>query len=137
MADREKVAFIVNTAAYERVAFGLAAALAEASLGKEVCALFSYGGLIRLKRDIIDEIGHETDPWLKQPMESAVAKGGVARISDSLKELHELGAKIYACPAAMVVHNISREELVDEVDGVRGVVGFLAQEAKGASIIYI
>lgn len=137
MADGEKVAFIVNTAAYDRVAFGLAAALAEASLGKEVCALFAYGGLIRLKKDIIDEIGLETEAWVRQRMKSAVAKGGVARISDSLKDLHELGAKIYACPAAMVVHNVSKEELVDEVDGVRGVVGFLAQEAKDASIIYI
>jgi peroxiredoxin family protein len=137
MADRERIAFIVNTASYDRAAFGLAAALAEASLGKEVCLLFAYSGLIRLKKDVIDKIGEETETWVREQMKSAVNKGGVAKISESLKELHELGAKLYACPAAMVVHNASKDELIDEVDGVRGVVGFLAQEAKGASIIYV
>ena len=137
MADREKVAFIINTASYERVAFGLSAAMAEASLGKEVCLLFGHGGLIRLKKEGADSIGEETPAWLAGPMKSAVEKGGVSRTSDALKELHDLGAKIYACPAAMVIHNLSREELVDEVDGVRGVVGFIAQEASGAHIIYV
>ena len=134
---REKVALIVNTASYERVAFALNMALAAAALGRDVYVLFGYSGVIRLKRSFTDRVGEETNGWIEEQIKSAVDKGGVHRISQLLTDLRKLGGKVYACPAAMALHNLIREDLINEVDEVRGTVEFLMQDAKEASIIYV
>ncbi len=130
----EKVAFIINTASYERVAFALTLALAAAALGKDVKVFFAHGGLIRLKRDSLDEIGEETDSWLRESIRAGLKKGSISPISALLADLQKLGGRIYACPAAMAFHNLVREELIDEVDAVCSVTE-LVREA--VMIVYV
>lgn len=132
---REKIALVINTASYERVSFGLGIASAAAALGKEVHVLFGYGGLVRLRKGFEDEIGEETEAWIREQIKAGIKKGNT-RISESLKILHKLKGKVYACPAAMALHNLTKEELIDEAE-VRGVVEFLRDDAKDAEIIYI
>jgi peroxiredoxin family protein len=133
--SREKIALVINTASYERVSFGLGIASSEAALGKEVKVLFGYGGLVRLRKGFEDEVGEETEAWLREALKTGIMKGNT-RISESLKILHKLKGKVYACPAAMALHNLTKEELIDEAE-VRGVVEFLRDDAKGATIIYV
>jgi len=132
---REKVAIVINTASYERVSFGLGIASSEAALGKEVHVLFGYGGLVRLKKGFEDKVGEETEAWLREQINAGLRKGNT-KISESLKILPELRGRVYACPAAMALHNLTREELIDEAE-VRGVVEFLRDDAKDAEIIYV
>ncbi len=132
---KEKIALVINTASYERVSFGLGIASSAAALGKEVHVLFGYGGLVRLRKGLEDELGDETDGWLREQIRAGLRKGNTS-ISESLKMLHKLKGKIYACPAAMALHNLTSEDLIDEAE-VRGVVEFLRDDAKGAEIIYV
>ena len=138
MAEIEgKLALIINTASYERVAFALGVAAAAAAIGRDVCVLFGYGGVVRLKKGNTDKVGTETEVWLRERIRLAIARGGQAPISELLDTLKKLGGRIYACPAAMELHNIVVGELVEEVDEVRSVVRFVTEDIKDASVIYV
>jgi len=138
MAGGEKLALIINTASYDRVAFALNVATAAAALGQEVAVLFGYGGLVRLKRGCTDAVGEETEAWIREEIRLGLEKGSVPRISEALETLQKLGGRIYACPAAMALHNLIKEELVEGVQQVCSLVEFLSRDARGASaIIYV
>lgn len=135
--SREKIAVFINTASYDRVSFALGLASAAAALGSEVYILFGYGGLVRLRKGFVDKVEDETDSWIKEQIKSGLQRGGVTKISESLEILRRLGGKVYACPAAMALHNLSREDLIDELDEVRGIVEFIREDARGATMIYV
>jgi len=59
------------------------------------------------------------------------------KISEQLKLLRGFGGKIYACPAAMAFHNLTRDQLTDDLDEVRGLVTFLTEDAKDGTLIYV
>lgn len=129
---------IINDPGYDRAIFALGMALAQRALGFEVRLLFTYGAIIRLKRGRTDELGEETNQWVIGEIRSGLQAGAVSRASGLLSDLNELGGKIYACPAAMSLHGIVSEDLVDEVDAVRGLVSFLTEEQGApARIVYI
>ena len=130
----EKVALIINTASYERVVLALSLAAASAAMAKKVSLFFSYGGLFRLRKGHVDVVAEETPVWVRQQFKMANEEG---RISEMIRDIKELGGAIYACPAAMVFHNLSQHELIPEVDRVRGIVDFLREEAEGARLIYV
>jgi peroxiredoxin family protein len=135
--DKEKLALVINTASYERTSFGISLAAAAAALGRKVYVLFGYGGLVRLRKGFEDEIGVETEGWIRGQIKIGLQKGGVVKISESLGLLRKFGGKVYACPTAMALHNLTRKDLTDELDEVRGVVEFLREDARGATIIYV
>lgn len=136
--DGGNLALIINTASYERVAFALSVATAASALGQPVRALFGSGGLLRLKRGATDQVGAETSPWLRATVKAGLAKGSLFPISESLETLRKLGGQVYACPAAMALHNLVRDELVAEVSGVMSVTEFIRQETNaGATILYV
>lgn len=132
--DEEKIAIIINSAAYERVLYALTIASTSAVLGKKVHVLFTYGGLIRLRKGFTDHVKDETDEWLRENLETQLQKGNIHKISELLKELKKFGGKVYACPAAMAFHNTTRDDLIEEVDEVRGIAAFLEEAAKSASM---
>jgi predicted peroxiredoxin len=117
----KKVALIINTDSYERVSFALALATSYLSLGFEVSIFFTYKGVLRLRK------GHEDDDWMKK----------LPKISEQLEIFRNEGGKIYVCPAAMAFHNLTINDLTSNMDGIRGLVEFLAQDAKDAILIYV
>ncbi len=44
--------------------------------------------------------------------------------------LKQLGGKLYTCPGSMALLNITREELIDEVDECMGLASFLIKTEK-------
>jgi len=132
-----KKAFIINTASYERVAYALSIAATSAILGEKVSVLFGYGGILRLKKGYVDKIGEETDERLRKVLSGWVEKGGLLKISEIMRLIRSFGGKVYACPTAMALHDLTRDDLIDNVDDVRGLVSFLIEEAKDAVIIYV
>jgi len=132
-----KKALIINTASYERVAFALTLATAFSALGEKVSVLFSYGGILRLRKGHEDEIGEETNSWMKKDSFARKREDNLPKISEQLKLLRSFGGKVYACPAAMAFHNLTRDELTDDLDDVRGLVSFLIEDAKDGMLIYV
>ena len=130
----EKVALIINSASYDRVSYALTIAGMSAALGKEVHVLFTYGALCRLIKGRTDEVGDETDPWIREVVKVRLRKGSIQKVSEMLENLKKFGGKIHACVAAMAFHNVTRDELVGEVDQVTGIAAFL-EVTKGASMM--
>ncbi len=120
-----KFALILNTAAYDRVAFSLSLAIMTAAVGKDVGVLFGYGALARLKKGAADELGEETEAWIRPQVKDGIDRGSVQRISEALETLTKLGGKLYACPAAMALHHIGKAELIEEASTVCSVADFL------------
>ena len=133
----QRLALIINTASYERVAFALGIATTAAAMGRDVSVLFGYGGVIRLKKGFTDSLGEETDGWIRERIGLLVKNGGVSPLSEYLNMLKKLGGKIYACPTAMKLHDIVVGELVEEVDEVRSVTRFVREDIKDASVVYV
>jgi peroxiredoxin family protein len=114
--------------------YALTIASTSAVLGKKVHVLFTYGGLIRLKKGCTDRVKDETDAWVRKTIKTQLQKGNIRKISELLTELRKFGGKIYACPAAMAFHNTTADELIEEVHEVRGITAFLEEAAKNASM---
>jgi peroxiredoxin family protein len=127
---------VVNSGEYDRVNYALSIAKVALALGMDVHAIFTYGGLARLIKGRTDEIGSISDDFVRQRVESNLAKGRIGKISEDLKEAKKLGLKVYVCVNAMGVLNVSRAELIDEVDQVMGLASFL-DIARGAQTYYI
>ena len=132
-AEGGNLALIINTASYDRVAFALSLANTAAAMGKEVAVLFGYGGLVRLKRGAVDEVGDETEAWIRGQIKLGLQKGSITRISELLETLTKLRGKIYACPSAMALHNLVRDELIDQVNQVCGLAEFLSRSTESAA----
>ncbi len=136
-ALKEKVALIMNSASYDRVAYGLAIAVALATLGNEVHILFTYGAVTRLVKGRTDRVEEETDAWIRQGVKVGLVAGSIQKISDLLKDLRKFGGKIYACVSAMAFHDIRKDELIDEVDHVTGITAFLGMTKGATTVLYI
>lgn len=72
----------------------------------------------------------------RQILEEHMRKGHIQKISELLSQTKAMGAKIYACTNSMDLLNISRDELVNEVDKSMGLTTFLA-EASQDQILFI
>ncbi|MFQ6134758.1 MAG: DsrE/DsrF/DrsH-like family protein, partial [Nitrososphaerales archaeon] len=132
----EKVAMVVNSGDYDRVSYALSIAKVACALGMEVHMLFTYGGLNRLVKGRVDELGSIADTSVRERLEHGLAKGTVAKLSDDMSEAKKLGLKIYACVSAMGILNVTKDELIEEVDQVMGLSAFL-DISRGAMTYYI
>lgn len=127
---------VVNSGEYDRVSYALSIAKVASALGMEVHMLFTYGGLNRLVKGRGDELGVVVDPYVRGKLEEGLAKGTVSKISTDLKEAKKLGLKIYACVSAMGLLNVTKNDLIEEVDEVMGLATFLGL-SRGAATYYI
>ncbi|MBI4464437.1 MAG: DsrE/DsrF/DrsH-like family protein [Acidobacteria bacterium] len=133
-----KLALIVNTAAFDRVAFALNVANTAAAMGQETVLLFGYGALVRLKKGSADEVGEETPGWIREQVKAGLQKGNLVPISQLLDSLMMMGGKIYACPTAMALHNLTKAELIEGVTQVCGLAEFLGRDARESmTVLYV
>lgn len=138
MNERQDIlAFIINSDSFERIAFALDVATTAAATGKDVRLIFGNKGIVRLKKGYTDQLGTETDSWIKNRLRLGMKKGGIASLSELLRTLKKLGGKIYACPAAMDLYGITVAQLIEEVDEVRSLVRFVTEDMADASVIYV
>ncbi len=132
--EQGKIAIIINSASYDRVAYALTIASTSAAVGKEVHVLFTYGAILRLKRGKADEIGEETDVWIREHVTLGSLTGAIPKISELINNLNKFGGKVYTCVSAMALHNIMKDELTEEVNEVTSITAFL-EKIEGASMI--
>jgi peroxiredoxin family protein len=131
--QQEKVALIVNSASYDKVSYALSIANISAAHLKDVYVFFTYGAVLRLLKDRVDEVGEETDAWLRESVRKGLEKGTMPRISELLSFSKGFGVKVYACSGATAFHDIRKEEM-PLVDEVMGISEFL-EKVEGASIV--
>jgi len=134
--EQAKVAIIINNPSFDRVSYALTIASTSAAHFKEVHVLFTYGAVRRLVKDRVDDVGEETDAWIRMDIESGVERGYIKRISEMISFLKGFSGKIYACSAAIAFHRITTNDLIDEVNEIIGISTFL-EKTEGATMLYV
>ena len=121
-----RACFFLHSGAYDRIHEAFALANVILAKGGEVYMLFTYEALKRLvkgKTDLIDE--PEPTPFGKE-FRKHLEKGSIETILEMLRTGKRLGRlRILACSGAMGLLNITRDELIEEVDQVTGLVAFM------------
>lgn len=128
----ERVTIILHSGDYDRVSYALNLSMVSLATGLEVHMLLTYQGLERFLKGCLDEM-EGISPQLGEKLKKGLKSGGISPISAQLADSRKLGLKLYACANAMGIMNISRNQLMEEVDEVIGLATFL-QLARKASI---
>ncbi|MGQ9629094.1 MAG: DsrE/DsrF/DrsH-like family protein [bacterium] len=131
------MAIIFHSGSYDRIYHGLSIALATLALGGRARLFFTYWALEYLRREGAPhfKLDEEGEAHI-QTLERNISGGHMQRIPDLISQAKAMGAKFYACTNSMGLLNISRDELVDEVDRSTGLTAFLS-ETSGDQILFI
>ena len=132
----DRMAMILHSGAYDRVSYALSMAIIGLALGWQVDMLLTYGGLRRFTKGNLGGLGEETGVAERKQIERGLSTGGIKPLEAYLADARALNLKIHACPNAMAALNISRDQLVPEVDQVTGLTSFL-ETAQGAMTWYV
>ena len=134
--EQTKVGLIINNSSFDRVSYALTVASTLAAHFKEVHVLFTYGAVLRLIKNRADDIGEETNAWIRKEIKSGLETGHMKKISEMINYLKGFGGRIYACSAALAFHNIAITDLGEAVDEVTGISSFL-EKTDGATMLYV
>ena len=151
---KNKVTMVLFSGDMDKVMAALIIATGAAASGMEVVMFFTFWGLKAIQK------GNLTGKGLMGRMLGLMNRGGINRLGPSklnmgglgrwmfkkmmaakgvtpLEELRQtaidLGVHLIACNMSMGVMEITREDLIDEVEGLAGVATFI-KKAAGASI---
>lgn len=133
----DSFAMIFHSGTYDRVSYGLSIATVALATGMEVHALFTFGAFKRLVKGGTDNLGRKTEEETRKILEKGLAKGNIKPISQQIKEAKQMGIKIYACVNAMANFDVSRDELISEVDKPMGIATFLDLARNATISLYI
>ncbi len=122
---RKEIFMIIDTSFYSRIHFALSIASSYSSLGYYMRIMFGYEGVKRLRKGVVDHIEEGAEEGFQK----------LTKISEIIEGIRKLGGKIYVCPTAMALHNLTRDDLIDDIDNVMGIVEFTVQAED--KIIYI
>lgn len=129
----------LHSGSYDRVHQAISISNVVLATGGEVHIFASYGALKRMVRGHTDdvEIAGEPTPF-KEEMEKNLERGTLDPISEMVEVAKRFGEfKLYACTASMAVLNITRDELIDEVDASMGLVSFQELIKDADQVLYI
>lgn len=135
--QKKALALILHSNSYDRLYQGMSCALAALALGREVKLFFTYWALETLRKDASNALTLDEEAKAhKKILEKNLKEGHMQKISELYAQAKTMGAKFYACTQSMGLLNISRDELVKEVDKSMGLTTFLV-EALEDQILFI
>lgn len=133
----DKFLMVLYGGSYDRVNYALSIAMTVLAMGTDTHILFANGALKRLVKGHTDDIKEATDEEMETATKKGLANGSIEPISQQLVDAKEMGLKIYACVNAMAVPNISRNELIKEVDEPMGLATFLTLAKDAATTLFV
>ncbi len=136
--EKLDVVIVAESGSFDRMLCAVKLATAFSLQGKRVALLVGHGALPRLGKGSSEVIGEETPAHLREKMKIALEKGVIPSIAQQLREFKKLGGKVYACPSAMAIHDLSLDDLdLEVVDGVKSIVELIGNEASNAQVIVV
>jgi peroxiredoxin family protein len=135
--ERKGLAIILHSGSYDRIYHGLSIASTALALGREVKLFFTYWTLEYLRRvkSPALRLDKESEDY-RAVIENSIERGHMKEISKLLADAKEIGARLYACVSSMAFLNITRDELVDEVDESTGIATFL-METENDQLLFV
>ena len=130
-SDKAGLAIIFHSGSYDRIYHGLSIALAALALGRDVRLFFTYWALDYLRKDkpSLFKLDAEAQKQ-RRVLEKNIERGHIQKIEELIVQAKSMKAKIYACTSSMGLLNISRNELIGEVDKSMGITTFLTETAQ-------
>ena len=135
MAD--KATIIVHSGDMDKVYSALIIANGALAMGMEVSLYFTFWGLQRLKKGILEKGPLSKMHILglgKWMVKRKMKKAGVASLERLLADFRELGGKILACDMTMEIMGIKKESLRDDLISDYCAVGTYIAEARESTI---
>ncbi len=134
----KNVSIIFHSGFYDRVHHGLSIALSALLMGGKARLYFTHASLKYVKKGAkpSENIVVEGDEHYAERYISNLKEGHIEELEEVIKYCKDVGAEIYVCPASMAMLNISRDELIDEVDEVIGLSDFI-NRSKDFDLIFI
>ncbi|MGQ9694945.1 MAG: DsrE/DsrF/DrsH-like family protein [Thermodesulfobacteriota bacterium] len=121
------MAIILHSGSYDRLQHGLHVAQTALALGREVRLFFTYWSLLYLRKNGSFSLYLDREAsFYENILKGKTAEYFREQINDLIRQTKELGAKIYVCSNSMSLLNISRDELIEEVDRSMGLTTLLA-----------
>jgi len=135
----EKIGLFIQSGEHDKIYNALSIAIGAVSNNIQVCCLFSYSALSKLKKENIDKITIDNNKnELTQRFSDLLQKNKIQSISEMIKMAKSTeNIKIYACSASMNILNIKKEELIEDVDDIIGITKFLELIEKSMFVLYI
>ncbi len=90
-----------------------------AVMDSEVKIVFQIDGILLAKKGVAENLK---------------ALEGGKLIIDFLKEAKEAGVELYCCSAALDLHNMTKDDLIDEIDDIVG-AAWMMDEALSADVV--
>ena len=90
-----------------------------AAMDNEVELIFQIDGVLLMKRGVAETI---------------TAKEGGKRVIDFIREAKEYGVEMRVCSAALQLHDMTEDDLIEECDGVVG-AAYMTDKALDASAV--
>ncbi len=149
-----KVSIICSKATLDMAYPGLILANAARMGGMEAMIFFTFWGLDVVTRAKVSKLHVSTvgNPAMGMPtlvgglpgmeviatrmMKKGMAKLDIPSVEEFLQILRDSGAKLYACGLAMDMFQLTKDDLVPQVDGVLTALDFF-EKAAGGQIIFI
>ncbi len=139
MADSNEkgLAIVLHSGSFDRLYHSFSIALAALALGREVKFFITYWALeyLRKKDPATFNLDQEGEAHIRI-LEDNIRKGHIHKVSELISETKLMGAKLYACTGSMGMLNISRDELIDDVDMSMGITTFLT-ETSSDQILFV
>ena len=149
-----KVSIICSKGSLDMAYPGLILANAARMSGIEAVLFFTFWGLDIVNKHKIDKLHVSTvgNPAMPIPtmlgglpgmeslatgmMKKEIRKLDLPTIPELIQDLSDAGARLYACKMAMDMFQLTRDDLVPQVDGVLSAMEFFEKSA-GAQVIFI
>lgn len=90
-----------------------------AAMDNEAEMIFQVDGVLLLKKGVAEQM---------------VAKEGGKKIIDFIREAKEAGVEMKVCSAALQLHDMTEEDLIEECDGVVG-AAYMTDQGLDASLV--
>ena len=156
--ERKKATIIVLSGDFDKLFAAFTIATGAAAVNMEVYMLFTFWGLRAIKKNVRTGKGFfgkmvgfieggditKANPskygflgmgrWMFNKM---MKDKNVVRLVELRQMAIDLGVKMYSCQTSMEVMEITREDLIDEVDDTAGVALMIEQAQKTGFTIFI
>ncbi|MBF0432838.1 MAG: DsrE/DsrF/DrsH-like family protein [Fibrobacteria bacterium] len=159
MAKKEKLSLVCFSGDFDKALAAFTLATGAAASGREVHMFFTFWGLNILKKDfgrkwigkaLLDRFfnflmgGRNNLPLSRlnfgglspKLMTGMMKANNVATLEELIEAAKELDVKMVACEMAMHILGITKDDLIDEVQDVVGVVTFL-NTSRDAQVMFI
>ena len=133
-----RLSVFLHSGSYDRVHSAFSLASVALAMGGEVEMFVMYGALYRLLKNAAEEVSGCGEEEVGKALEKSLRTGAIRTVPEMISMCKKMGGlRIWACSGSMALLGISRNELIDEVDGSAGLAGFVEKLRRATALIYI